>query len=134
SPVFDSARRLWIFSIEGGRPAERMATLLYSRDPVDKARQVARFGVDLLICGAISWPLCIALSSVGVEVRPCICGSIEAVIEAYCDNRLGQECFQMPGTGSREALAFESGRKQKKASGKAGRDRSGAGRRSPAHK
>jgi predicted Fe-Mo cluster-binding NifX family protein len=130
SPVFDSARHLWIFRIENGRPAEQMTTLLHSRDPVEKARQVARFGVNLLICGALSWPLFIALSSEGVEVRPFLCGSIEEIIAAYCDDRLGNECFQMPGTRQREQNGAGAGKKRKKTSGQTGRNRAASGDRS----
>ncbi len=108
SPVFDSARHLWIFRIENGRPAGRMTTLLYSRDPLNKARQVALFGVDLLICGTISRPLHIALSSAGVKVRPCICGAIEEVFQAYCSGCLSEDRFQMPGTRSRKPVPGES--------------------------
>jgi predicted Fe-Mo cluster-binding NifX family protein len=97
SPVFDSAELLWILDLESDRKTTRMSTLLYSSDPVEKARQVNRFGVNVLICGAISREARMVLSAAGVSVFPWICGSIEEVIQAYREQRLDEERFKMPG-------------------------------------
>ena len=97
SPVFDAARHLWIVDVEEGCQAGCSRTVLYQRDPLDRAKHVCRCGVKLLICGAISRPLMMTLTSGGVRVVPFICGSIEEVIAAFSEGRLDEERFQMPG-------------------------------------
>ena len=71
-------------------------------DSLARARRVSQFGVDVLICGAISWPLENALSSMGVQVIACICGTVERVIEAYVNNNLTESQFIMPGCLDRQ--------------------------------
>jgi predicted Fe-Mo cluster-binding NifX family protein len=97
SPVFDSAKHLWILELGPGRQETRMSASLHSSDPLEKARQVCRFGVDILICGAITREARMVLSSSGVALFAWICGSIEEVIQAFCDGRLDDDRFKMPG-------------------------------------
>ncbi len=98
SPVFDSARHIWVVHIEDGLEISRDKVMLDAVDPLRKARQVHRLGVDTLICGVISRLPRMVLSSSGVAVFSSICGAIDAVIEGFCRNRLTDECFRMPGT------------------------------------
>ena len=98
SPVFDSARHLWVVRIEDGREISRGRVVLEAVDPLRKARQVYRLGVDTLICGAISRLPRMVLSSTGVTIHSSICGAIDAVIQAFCSDCLADEHFRMPGT------------------------------------
>ena len=87
-------------------------------DPLQRAKAVARSGVEVLICGALSWPLEMALVSVGVEVIPNVCGKVEEVLTAFLTERLDQGSFWMPGCcGWRRGLRTY------------GRSQSGRGRR-----
>jgi predicted Fe-Mo cluster-binding NifX family protein len=110
SPVFDAARHLWIVDVENGCQAGRSRTILSQRDPLDRAKHVCRCGVELLICGAISRPLMMTLTAVGIEVVPFICGSIEEVIAAFSEGRLAEERFQMPGAKGSGRAAASSGK------------------------
>jgi predicted Fe-Mo cluster-binding NifX family protein len=97
SPVFDAARHLWVVDIENGRETARSTTFLSQRGPLERAKHVYYCGVKVLICGAISWTLLLSLSSHGVKVIPFICGSIEEIVSAFCQDRLSDDRYHMPG-------------------------------------
>lgn len=118
SPVFDSARHLWVVDIEDGRESARSTTFLSQRDPLERAKHVYRCGVKVLICGAISWTLLLSLSSLGVKVIPFICGSIEEIVSAFCQDRLTEDRYHMPGIKDWEAAVGESGAIEAKRAGR----------------
>jgi predicted Fe-Mo cluster-binding NifX family protein len=97
SPVFDVATQLLIAEIEDGEVVERYTLGLNASDLHARARQVAELGVDVLICGAISWPLELALANTGVDVVPQTCGQVEDILATFLAGRLGQNAFLMPG-------------------------------------
>ena len=96
SPVFDVAERLLVIDVQNGRELHRVQKNLNSRDPLSRARSLARFGTDILICCAISVPLRVSLRSAGVRIVADICGPIEDVIEAFLDGTLPNSIFCMP--------------------------------------
>ena len=102
SPVFDVAARILLVDIHNGRTVRRNERALVQMDSLARARRVSQFGVELLICGAISWPLENALSSMGVQVAACICGPVNEVIKAYVNDKLGDPAFIMPGCLDRQ--------------------------------
>jgi predicted Fe-Mo cluster-binding NifX family protein/putative methionine-R-sulfoxide reductase with GAF domain len=102
SPVFDVAARILLVDIENGRALRRNERALVQMDSLTRARQVSQYGVQVLICGAISWPLENALSSMGVRVIACICGPVEEIIQAYVNNKLAEPPFIMPGCLARQ--------------------------------
>jgi hypothetical protein len=57
--------------------------------------------VDVLICGAVSRPLELALTLEGIEVIPQTCGKVEQVARAYLAGRLSGDAFLMPGCCTR---------------------------------
>ena len=97
SPVFDAARRLLLVDIENGREVRRTEQLVEEPELGPRARRVAEFGADVLICGAISRPLEAVLLSAGVEVIPQTCGPVEDVLKAFILGRLTEQAFVMPG-------------------------------------
>ena len=101
SPVFDVARNLLVVDVEDGRESRRTE---YGADPVDplaRARQVAELGTDVVICGAVSWPLEMALTSAGVRVIGQTCGPVEEVLKAFLNGQLRETAFLMPGCRGR---------------------------------
>ena len=102
SPVFDVSARILLVDIQNGRTVRQNERTLVEMDSLARARQVSQFGVEVLICGAISWPLENALSSMGVQVTACICGPVEAVIRAYVNDNLSEPQFIMPGCLDRQ--------------------------------
>jgi len=105
SPVFDVAARILLVDIEKGQEKRRNIRTLVQSDSLTRAQYVSQFGVQVLICGAISWRLENALSSIGVQVIACICGPVEDVFKAFVNNKLSESGFIMPGClGRRQPL------------------------------
>lgn len=97
SPVFDVAERILLVDIEKGQEVKRNQRAVARKDALPRARYVSQLGVEVLICGAISWLLENALFSMGVQVIACICGPVEDVIKAYLTDKLADNVFSMPG-------------------------------------
>ena len=97
SSVFDVAGTLCLIDVEEGREIGRRSAVLTSRDPFRRAVEVSALNVDMLICGAISYPQERALIGAGVRVVCCICGEIGSVIDACIGGRLSDRRFLMPG-------------------------------------
>jgi len=104
SPVFDVAASLLVVDMADGREEARVTVELTAMDPLRRAQQVASLSPDVLICGAVSWPLEMALTSAGVRVIPQICGGIGEVLEAFANGDLGQDRFLMPGCCGRRRM------------------------------
>jgi predicted Fe-Mo cluster-binding NifX family protein len=97
SPVFDEATRILLVDIEKGQEVRRSKRALVQKDSLARAHYASQFGAEVLICGALSWPLENALSSMGVRVVACICGPVEDVIKAFLNEKLIERAFIMPG-------------------------------------
>lgn len=101
SPVFDVAGHLLLVDVENARERARSEHRIAQADPLSRARQVVELGAEVVICGAISWPLEMALSSAGVRVVSQICGPVEEVLQAFAHGQLNQGAFLMPGCRGR---------------------------------
>lgn len=110
SPVFDAARRLLLVDIENGREVRRTEQTVEEAELWPRAQRVAELGADVLICGAISWPLEVMLLSAGVEVIPQTCGFVEHVLKAFMSGRLTEQAFVMPGCCGRRRRSHASRR------------------------
>jgi predicted Fe-Mo cluster-binding NifX family protein len=97
SPVFDVAGSLLLVDIANGQEQDRQHVRLNTHGLQARGRSLAELGADVLICGAISWPLEMALSAAGVEVIPQTCGDVEDVLAAFLNGRLDENAFLMPG-------------------------------------
>jgi predicted Fe-Mo cluster-binding NifX family protein len=97
SPVFDVAQHVVLVDLDAPDPRNRTNVILDDEDPARRARQLAGSGAEILICGAISLPMETAVSAAGIRVVAQICGNIECVLQAFAENRLGQDAFRMPG-------------------------------------
>jgi len=97
SPVFDVAANVLVAEINGSVERGRQDVSFDAEEPQARAARLAQTGADVLICGAISRPLEMAVSATGVEVIPQICGDVERVLAAFIGGRLDQDAFLMPG-------------------------------------
>jgi predicted Fe-Mo cluster-binding NifX family protein len=104
SPVFDVAGQVMVVEVNGGIERGREDVVLDVEDPQARAARLSQAGADVLICGAISWPLEMAVSAAGIQVIPQTCGDVESVLAAFVDGRLGQDAFLMPGCCGRRRL------------------------------
>jgi len=97
SPLLDAAACLLLVTRQRGKEAARRRFVLNPLSPVELARSVAEMRVDVLLCAALSEELRRELERRGVQVKPHLCGDIEAVLQAFCDDRLNRLEFRMPG-------------------------------------
>ena len=96
SPVFDVAEHVVLVDLDD-EDSSRHAESLGSTAPHQRAQRLADLGVDVLVCGAISWPLEALLATNGIRVISLICGEVAEVVRAFRDGKLGDEQFAMPG-------------------------------------
>ena len=108
SPVFDVAARLTLVRLAGEAELERKEAVLFEKQPDGIVRSLGELGIQVLICGAISQGLQVALEQVGIRVVAQICGELDSVIGAYRRGTLGQPEFAMPGCCGRY---WEAGRR-----------------------
>ncbi|NLX60508.1 MAG: dinitrogenase iron-molybdenum cofactor biosynthesis protein [Phycisphaerae bacterium] len=111
SPVFDVAENLLVVELDdGGAERSRVQAGLRAESPHHRASQLAETGAEVLICGAISWPLEMALTAHGVRVIGQTCGNIEEVLAAFVSGRLSDGAFAMPGCCGRRRRGQGRGR------------------------
>lgn len=97
STVFDSSDQLLILETESDNGARRTTVRIDATDPNLRASRLREQGVTVLICGAISRPMQMAIASLGIAVYPFIRGAVEEVLAAYQSDQLGQAVFSLPG-------------------------------------
>ena len=98
SPVFDVARSIRVADIADGAVAHLSN---HELENDNRAAMLAKIGVDLLICGAISIPLESTLCVAGVEVIPDTCGGAEEIIQAFALGDRTLTRFRSPGNSRR---------------------------------
>jgi predicted Fe-Mo cluster-binding NifX family protein len=112
SPVFDAATKALLVELgPEGRETARSEIRFDSQEPRSRAAVLTEAGTDVLICGAISRPLHMAVLAAGVDVIPQTCGEVEQVLAAFRDGRLNQDTFSMPGCCGRRRR-FQAGRRR----------------------
>jgi predicted Fe-Mo cluster-binding NifX family protein len=109
SPVFDVAARLVLVRLKGETEMEHKDVVLFEKQPDGIVRSLGELGIEVLICGAISQGLQLALEQAGIRVVPRICGELDPVITAFRGGKLQQPEFAMPGCCGRR---WESGRRR----------------------
>jgi predicted Fe-Mo cluster-binding NifX family protein len=97
APVFDVARELHIVETESGRIVGETERALVEDTPVQKAHRLAEFGIETLICGAISRPMQAMVSAYGIRVIAFVAGDLRDIIEAWLRGTLAEDRFGMPG-------------------------------------
>lgn len=97
APVFDVAGHLLLVDLEDGRETRREEKSLLKTEFSARATELASYGVNVLICGAISAPLQVKLIASGLKVISFVCGAADDVVTAYLNGMLGNPAFAMPG-------------------------------------
>ena len=100
--MFDVSDNLYLIHCQEGREMRREKAILNHQDLFQRAKEVTSLEIQILICGAISYPLERALAAAGVRVIGFTCGDLEEVIGAFLNGSLIQPCFRMPGWVPRE--------------------------------
>jgi len=97
SPVLDEASKVYLVEIKDHRELQRQENTLLPSNPWARAQAIRQLGAEVLICGAVSRQLEAALRSAGIQVICNICGPVDAVLSAFCEGRLEENVFLMPG-------------------------------------
>ena len=97
SPVFDVSTRLLIVELGDGGPVREEERTLESAWLPHRASTLVHWGVEVLICGAVSRPLLALLEGHGIEVRSFIAGDAREVLAAYLGGTLDSPGNYMPG-------------------------------------
>lgn len=95
--MFDVAGNVLVVEICGQVEHSRQDIVLDAENPQLRAARIAETGANHLICGAISWPMEMALVAAGIDVIPQTCGNVEDVLAAFISGQLQQSAFLMPG-------------------------------------
>ena len=101
SPVFDVAQSVLIADVEENCVQSRQEVELSADEPRTRAALLASAGAKVLICGAISRPMEMAVRVLGIEVIAQMCGEVECVLGAFVEGSLHQPLFLMPGCRGR---------------------------------
>jgi len=96
-PVFDVAGNVLLVDVADGGEQARRNVPLSAGGIAARVSALAESGAEVLVCGAISRPLEMAISAAGIEVMPQTCGDVERVLAAFIRGELEQEAFLMPG-------------------------------------
>ncbi len=98
SPLFDTASKIMVFDVEDDTGATfRFQATLSEQDLRRRCSRLKGLGIELLICGAISWQLRDMLLASGIKVIPWISGQTDEVVQAYVKGTLNDPKFLMPG-------------------------------------
>lgn len=103
SPVLDAATRLLVVTRRRGVDVQRREVLLGPLNPEALTRSLAELRVDIVLCAALSEDLHQTLRRQGIQVRPHLCGEVEAVLRAFACRRLSRDEFRMPGCWGRHS-------------------------------
>ena len=101
SPVLDAARSFLVLEMDGRGEQRREVVHVEEGELLARARRIAELGPQVLICGAVSWPLEAMLLAAGVQLIPNTCGPVEEVLAAFVAGELTGQAFLMPGCPGR---------------------------------
>ena len=97
STVFDFAHSLLLVELHSGKEISRIEVPLDENPSILRAGILSRFGVKVLICGAISRSLATVVAGYGIEIIPFVSGMVDEVLDAYLTGRLAEARFLLPG-------------------------------------
>jgi hypothetical protein len=83
SPVLDAARCFLLVTARPDGALIHRKEIITDEGPVTKAKSIIELGGTILICGAISWPLEVILTSAGMRVKINFCGPMDEVLEVF---------------------------------------------------
>ena len=88
SPLFDTARQLWLVEIEEDREVSCREVPLEETLFQLRAAKLCNLGVEILLCGAISRPFAFMLAGSGIRVFPFLSGDAQQVLDAFLAGEL----------------------------------------------
>ena len=106
APVFDVVHQVHIVEVEAGDVIGETSESLFDDAPGQKAFHLARLGIEVLVCGAISRAMETMVAGHGIRVIPFVAGDLREIIRAWLRGELDGERFIMPGCCGRGRRRF----------------------------
>jgi predicted Fe-Mo cluster-binding NifX family protein len=97
SPVLDTCTQLILIEPDGKQGTARRTIHITGASIFERAGQLHKLGIGVIICGTVSDAFYNLLREAGVDLICGIAGDIEDIIEAYCSGSLDMPRFRMPG-------------------------------------
>ena len=113
SPVLDVAGQVLLVEWDqAGQPARSEQPLADDGSPDRRVALLIEWGVDTVICCAVSRSLELLMLAHGIKVISQVCGDVDDVLEAFQAGSLPSERFAMPGCrwGERGSRGMGRGR------------------------
>ena len=110
SPVFDTAERVAVSELEGGKVTSRSELTFDSDFLPSRAISLRRWGVQVLICGGISAYQARLVAAQGIKVISGMSGEIDEVLKAYSRGNILESRFSMPGWRGWKGRRYRGGR------------------------
>jgi hypothetical protein len=98
SPVLDTCTQLSLLTPGRNQKIACSTVPLKGNNIYERAREIKKLGIGVVICGAVSDTLYNLLIESDIDLVCGITGDIEEVTEAYRDGTLTQARFRMPGS------------------------------------
>jgi len=97
SPVLDTCTRLGILEPVRKRRIVRRTVSLKGNSIYERAREIKKLKIEVIICGAVSDAFFNLLKTSDIHLVCGISGDVEEVTEAYRKGTLANMRFRMPG-------------------------------------
>jgi predicted Fe-Mo cluster-binding NifX family protein len=113
SPLLDVAGELLVVTTDDhDQTVEKNRLPLAPSSLSLRLQQMARAGIEVVICAGLSRPLEDTLTAAGITVIPETCGPVHEVVAAFLDGRLSGPFYRMPGAcGRRGRFRHRRGRR-----------------------
>ena len=98
SPVLDTCTQLLVVESGDKEAITRRMIPMKGGSLFERARELHKLGVEVIICGAVSDAFFNLLRESDIEMVCGIAGDIDDVIDAYRNGALEQARFRMPGS------------------------------------
>lgn len=98
SPVLDTCTQLLVMELNDKAAITRRTILMKGVSLFERARELHKLGLGVIICGAVSDALFNLLRESDIELVCSISGDVDDVIDAYRNGTLDQARFRMPGS------------------------------------
>jgi predicted Fe-Mo cluster-binding NifX family protein len=97
SPVFDAAQQVLVVDCVNGVESGRHSMIMGHSNPELRAVQLADWGVDVLVCGAVSQTLRRGIAALGIDVIDGVCGETAEVLRVVLSEGAFPAALRLPG-------------------------------------
>lgn len=100
APVFDVAGTVRLVERSGDSvTGDRLVSFQHGGGMISRVTALVEYGIDVLVCGAVSRPVHRMLAGSGIKVHSFVAGEADEVLEALLTGNLEEKPFAMPGCG-----------------------------------